>query len=118
MRSPVGIALLFSLLLLGWLFSRPIQELLAGHEPPAIPAPVASTGPVSPQMTVRVVESVARPIAPEIVVNGHTEAVRTVQLKAETDGRVVETPWRASSGDRGRWGKRQRSRVRWSRRVP
>ncbi len=92
MRSPVGIALLFSLLLLGWLFSRPIQELLAGHEPPATPAPVASTGPVSPQMTVRVVESVARPIAPEIVVNGHTEAVRTVQLKAETDGRVVETP--------------------------
>ena len=92
MRSPVGIALLFSLLLLGWLFSRPIQELLAGHEPPATPAPVASTGPVPPQMTVRVVESVARPIAPEIVVNGHTEAVRTVQLKAETDGRVVETP--------------------------
>ena len=92
MRSPVGIALLFSLLLLGWLFSRPIQELLAGHEPPATPAPVASTGPVAPRMTVRVVESVARPIAPEIVVNGHTEAVRTVQLKAETDGRVVETP--------------------------
>ena len=90
MRSPLGIALLFTLLLLGWLFSRPIQELLAGHEPPA-PGP-APTGPAPPQMTVRVVESVARPVAPEIVVNGHTEAVRTVQLKAETGGRVVETP--------------------------
>jgi membrane fusion protein, multidrug efflux system len=92
MRSPVGIALLFTLALVGWLVSRPVQELLAGHEPPEAPAPVPSTEQARPPMTVRVVESVARPIAPEIVINGHTEAARSVQLKAETDGRVVETP--------------------------
>ena len=46
MRSPLGIALLFTLVLLGWLFSRPIQELLAGHEPPAPPARPRSAGPV------------------------------------------------------------------------
>jgi multidrug efflux system membrane fusion protein len=43
-------------------------------------------------MTVRVVESTARPIAPELVVNGHTAPVRAVELKAETSGRVVEVP--------------------------
>jgi multidrug efflux system membrane fusion protein len=78
------------LLLLGWLFSRPMQELLADHEAPA--PPVVTTTDTPPRMTVRVVESLARPVAPEIVINGHTEAVRTVQLKAETGGRVVETP--------------------------
>ena len=94
MRSPVAIALLFTLILLGWLFSRPIQELLAGAEPApqAQPPAAAPVEPTAPRMTVRVVESVAHGIAPEIVINGHTEAVRTVQLKAETGGRVVATP--------------------------
>ena len=90
MRSPLAIAALFTLILLGWLFSRPLQELVAGHKPPSPPAAAAAPAPV--RMTVRVMNSVARPVAPEIVVNGHTEAARTVQLKAETGGRVVETP--------------------------
>jgi membrane fusion protein, multidrug efflux system len=92
-RSPLGIALLFTLALAGWLFSRPIQELLAGHDGPPT-GPVAGAPPAAgaPRMTVRAVESAARPIAPELVVNGHTEAVRSVQLKAETGGRVVATP--------------------------
>jgi multidrug efflux system membrane fusion protein len=85
-------ALLFALLLLGWLFSRPIQDLLAGHEPPSATIAAAPAETEPPRMTVRVVESAARPIAPELVVNGRTEPVRSVQLKAETSGRVAETP--------------------------
>ncbi|HEX6979693.1 MAG TPA: efflux RND transporter periplasmic adaptor subunit [Alphaproteobacteria bacterium] len=42
--------------------------------------------------SVRVVESVARPHAEIIRVLGHTEAWRTVELRVETDGRVVELP--------------------------
>lgn len=42
--------------------------------------------------SVRVVESVARPHAEVIRVLGHTEASRTVELRAETNGRVVELP--------------------------
>ena len=91
MRSPLGIALLFTLLLVGWLASGPIQHRLAGDA--AAPAlPIAAAEPAPRRMTVRVVESTARPIAPEIVINGHTAPVRAVQLKAETSGRVVEVP--------------------------
>ncbi len=90
MRSPLGIALLFTLILAGWLVSRPLQDLLSGSDAPLRPADIGTQAP--PRMTVRVVDSIARPVAPEIVISGHTEAVRVVQLKAETGGRVVETP--------------------------
>jgi membrane fusion protein, multidrug efflux system len=92
-RSPLGIAVLFTVALAGWLFSRPIQELLAIDKTAstAVP-PAAQVAPAPASMTVRVVDSVARKVAPELVVNGHTEPARVVQLKAETSGRVVETP--------------------------
>jgi multidrug efflux system membrane fusion protein len=91
MRSPLALALLFSLLLAGWLASRPIQELLAGDAAdPAASAPAARAEP--PPMTVLVAESHARPIAPELVVNGRTAPVRSVRIRVEIDGRVVETP--------------------------
>ncbi|HEX6011838.1 MAG TPA: efflux RND transporter periplasmic adaptor subunit [Geminicoccaceae bacterium] len=96
MRSPLAIAALFTLLLVGWLASRPLQELLAGNAgtaaAPAATAPIAPDPDDGPRMTVRVAESTARPVAPELVVNGHTEPARAVELKAETDGRVVATP--------------------------
>ena len=88
LRSPLAIALLFTLLLAGWLASGPIQRRLAA----APAAPIALAEPVARRMTVRVVESAAQPIAPEIVVNGHTAPVRAVELKAETSGRVIEVP--------------------------
>lgn len=95
MRSPLAIALLFTLALLGWLASRPLQEMLSGDAGPAAtaevaPAPAAS--PELPPMRVRVTTSVAAPVAPELVVNGRTAPVRSVDVKAETSGRVVETP--------------------------
>ena len=88
LRSPLAIAFLFTLLLVGWLASGPIQRRLAA----APAAPIALAEPVARRMTVRVVESAAQPIAPEIVVNGHTAPVRAVELKAETSGRVIEVP--------------------------
>ena len=91
MRSPIAIALLFTVLLVGWVFSRPIQELLAGSQPAATPEESAAPA-ARPGMTVRVIESAARPVAPELVINGRTEPARAVQLKAETMGRVIETP--------------------------
>jgi membrane fusion protein, multidrug efflux system len=95
LRSPLAIAALFTLLLVGWLVSRPLQELLADDAAtaaaPAAIAPIAPD-PDAPRMTVRVAESAARPVAPELVVNGHTAPARAVELKAETDGRVVATP--------------------------
>ena len=92
-RSPLGIAVLFSVALASWLFSRPIEVLLAVDKAaPRAPSAAASVAPSTPRMTVRVVESVARKVAPELIVKGHTEPVRVVQLKAETSGRVVETP--------------------------
>lgn len=92
MRSPLALALLFSLLLVGWLASRPLQELLTKE--PAAPAAAQATpvAQVTPRMTVLVTESVARGIAPELVVNGHTAPLRSVQVRVETNGRVVETP--------------------------
>jgi len=90
MRSPLAIALLFTLLLVGWLASRPVQELLAGSASAPAPAPTAAAD--APRMTVMVTDSVAVPVAPELAINGRTAPVRSVQLRVETNGRVVETP--------------------------
>jgi multidrug efflux system membrane fusion protein len=93
LRSPLAIALLFTLLLVAWLASRPLQDYLAGGERPAAvaTAPAASAGD-APRMTVRVAESAAQPVPPELVINGRTAPVRSVELKAETKGRVVAAP--------------------------
>jgi multidrug efflux system membrane fusion protein len=93
LRSPLAIALLFTLLLVAWLASRPLQDHLAGGERPAA---VTTASPVPAEearrMTVRVVESAAQPVSPELVINGRTAPVRSIELEAETDGRVVATP--------------------------
>lgn len=92
MRSPFVIALLFTLALIGWLASRPIQELLAGGgEQAAARTPAAATA-EAPRMSVQALLSTAVPVAPELVVNGRTAPARSVQIKAETSGRVVATP--------------------------
>ena len=41
-------------------------------------------------LSVRVRDLVAEPIEREIVINGKTEAVRSVEIRAETQGRVIE----------------------------
>jgi multidrug efflux system membrane fusion protein len=92
MRSPLAIALVFTLLLAGWLASRPLQELLAG-DGGTTPVPVATPSPTAPpRMTVLVEPSTAQPIAPELVVSGHSAPIRSVRLRVETEGAVVATP--------------------------
>lgn len=89
MRSPLGIALLFTILLVGWFVSRPLLQGAAGEPAPAS-TPVAAAE--APRMTVLVAVSTARSVAPELVITGRTEPVRSVRLRAETDGRVEATP--------------------------
>ncbi len=54
----------------------------------ARPAAVAE----KPRMRVRVRASEARPVARELVLYGHTEADRRVELRAEIEGRIVALP--------------------------
>ena len=51
MRSPLGVALLFVLLLAGWFASRPIQDLITGGPAPAAEAPPAAATPA--RMTIQ-----------------------------------------------------------------
>lgn len=96
MRSPIAIAIVLTLALVAWLASRPLLELVRrGGEAPSGAAQVVSTASEPrelPRMTVRVALSTAAPVEPEVTINGHTEASRIVQVRAETMGRVVETP--------------------------
>jgi multidrug efflux system membrane fusion protein len=97
LRSPVAAALLLSLALAGWLASRPLERWLrGGGDVPAatasLPAAASAAPTAPPRASVRVVESAAAPVTPELVINGRTEPARAVSLKAETGGRVVATP--------------------------
>lgn len=93
MRSSILAALVLSAGLALWLGSRPLQEALGlGSARPASEPP-AGQGPIErPPIAVRVRDSVARPVAPEITINGVTEPARAVELRAEVAGRVVATP--------------------------
>lgn len=93
MRSSIAAAVVMSAGLALWLASRPLEELLGlGPPPPAAGVAGAPPAATAPRATVRVTESVAQPVAPEIVLNGTSEPVRAVVLRAEIAGRVVATP--------------------------
>lgn len=93
MRSSIVAAILLSAGLALWLGSRPLQEILGLGSPPPAAEPGAADGRREPpRFTVRVRESVALPVAPEIPINAVTEPARAVELRAEVAGRVVATP--------------------------
>lgn len=93
MRSSIVAAVVLSAGLALWLGSRPLQDLLGLGARPVEPDTVAPHAAAErPSFAVRVRESVARPVAPEIVVNGVTEPARAVELRAEVAGRVIATP--------------------------
>lgn len=97
---PVTIALVFTVALAGWLASKPLENMLRGGAAGSGPAGQAAVAeratapvPVAPVLpAVRVRESRAEAVSPELVVNGRTEAARSVVLRAETSGRVTATP--------------------------
>ncbi len=73
-----------ALALAGWLISG---QLGAGDPAPAA-TPAAQSEAPAPSVRVREVQ--AEPVEQVLVINGKTEPARAVELRAETDGRVVE----------------------------
>lgn len=69
-----------------WMASGQID--LGGGPPPTTAEPPAR--PEQEPVTVRVQQSTALPVAREVVINGRTRAVRSVHLRAEVAGRVIE----------------------------
>ena len=100
MRASAIIAVVLSIAVAGWMLSG---KLGGGGAPPA--ATEAGSGPpaTDPPLTrVRVKRMSARSHAVAITVRGRSEAGRRVDLRAETDGRIVEIG--ASRGDEVRKG--------------
>ncbi|MCS6879177.1 MAG: efflux RND transporter periplasmic adaptor subunit [Geminicoccaceae bacterium] len=93
MRRSLLVAFALSAALASWFASRPLSELL-GLERRDVSPPDALVEPsrARPLTPVRVTESLARPTAPELLLSGVTEPARTVILRAELSGRVLETP--------------------------
>ena len=95
MRASAIIAVVLSIAVAGWMLSG---KLGGGGDPPA--ATEADSAPPAadpPPLRVRVKRMRARSHAVAITVRGRSEAGRRVDLRAETDGRIVEIG--ASRGD-------------------
>lgn len=75
-----------ALALAGWLASG---QLGADHGAREQPATARGDGAGARLMTVRVRGSVAQLIERQVVLNGYTAPVRAVEVRAETDGRVI-----------------------------
>lgn len=86
-RAAHMIALALALALAGWLASG---QLGAELTPPDAEREAAAVAEGPEPFAVRVGASEATPVQREVVVNAHTEAARDVEMRAETDGRVVE----------------------------
>ncbi len=102
MRRSYLTAALLLLAVLAWMlspyFGYGAADGGAGEEAAAPAAAVAER----PRMRVRVRDSTARPVARELVLYGHTEADRRVELAAEIEGRILALP--VAKGDTVRAG--------------
>lgn len=99
MRASAIIAVVLSIAVAGWMFSG---RFGGGERPPAAPETDLGAPPPNPVPRVRVERMTARPHEVAISVRGRSEASRRVDVRAETDGRVVEVG--ASRGDAVRKG--------------
>lgn len=72
--------------LTGWLLSG---QLGAGNRPPQTQESTRAEAAARPLPTVRIRAVAAEPVTREIVINGKTAPARTVELRAETNGRVI-----------------------------
>lgn len=88
MKRSYGIALLISLAVAGWVFSGQLGRSQSNASLKKDDANSTDT----PVMTVRGQVLHAREYASDIILRGRTEALRSVEIKAQTDGRVVELP--------------------------
>ena len=101
MRRSTLIAVLLALAVAAWLASPHLGldqwlQRNAGDDGPAVEAAAAPGAVTNGQRltAVRTRVSTAEPMAREVVLNGRTEANRTVRVAAETAARVVELPRR------------------------
>ena len=99
MRASAVIAVVLAIAVAGWMISG---QLGGGERPPPTPEAGPET-PSSPVPRVRVKRMTARSHEVAITVRGRSEASRRVDLRAETDGRIVEVG--ASRGDAVREGR-------------
>lgn len=89
MKKSYVIAGFLAVGLAGWLLSGQVGgNETAGNQ--AVEAETSATAGEAPLMSVRVQDLVAETIEREIVINGRTAAARSVELRAETNGRVIE----------------------------
>lgn len=88
-RSPL-IAAALAVLAGGWIASGQFGNGVSGANGAEQATAPGGQETVRPPMTVRVADLVARPRDEIITITGRTEASRTVDLRAETEGRIVE----------------------------
>jgi len=86
LRASHLIAAGIALALAGWLASGQLDR---GSRARAPDRPAKAEAEAPPAAAVRVIDSDARPVERELVLNGETAAARVVTLRAETEGRVV-----------------------------
>lgn len=91
MRRSTLLAVLLAVAVAAWLASPHLLPLLgmAPEAPPATPAAAPEDAPER-LAQVRVRRSVAEPMARQQVLNGRTQANRTVRIAAEVSGEVIE----------------------------
>ena len=99
MNRSVILAGILAIAAVAWIASGQVEE---EPDTSAQDAPkIAEKQPAGPTR-VRVEETTASPFVASVVTSGHTEAVRIVNMKAETAGRIVATPVpKGSSVDQG-----------------
>lgn len=92
MKRSILVALLLALAIGGWVLSGQVGPLRTNAEADSSAPESAATGTEQRRVTVRARLSHARPLTREVVARGRTEAVRQVNVSAETDGRVIAIP--------------------------
>jgi multidrug efflux system membrane fusion protein len=94
----VIVAVLVTAFLYALVMHRDALLAIAGNEPPAESVQVAGDGdagmPAPGAVRVVALSSTARQIEDAVILRGETQAMRDVELRAETSGRVVSDPLR------------------------
>ena len=85
-KSPL-IAGAIAVLAAGWIASGQIGNQANGAEQATAPNAQETT---TPRMKVRVADMVAQPRMESVTITGRTEASRSVELRAETEGQIIE----------------------------
>src|SRR5690242_15755966 len=84
--SPMAMAIAITIAVVAWVLSEQIGARDANHQAGAVPVP-ARNEPEPPQVRVRWIEAEAKQGL--LVLHGHTEGARRVELRIETAGRVA-----------------------------